>query len=56
MIEINGKSIGERYYGRIPIIETYRGKLLVWQAIRSCFGNGYWINEFPWDNSEGWEN
>ena len=29
---------------------------LVWQAISSCFGAGYWINEYAWKNTDGWKN
>lgn len=29
---------------------------LVWQAISSCFGAGYWINEYAWKNNDGWKN
>lgn len=29
---------------------------IVWQAIRSCFGSGMWLNEKPWINDEMWEN
>lgn len=34
----------------------YKGARLVWMAIRSCFGAGFWINEKPWLNSEAWKN
>lgn len=29
---------------------------LVWQAISSCFGAGYWINQYGWKNTDGWKN
>lgn len=29
---------------------------LVWQAIRSCFGRGWWVNEKPWSNKDVWKN
>lgn len=29
---------------------------IVWQAIRSCFGSGMWLNEKPWINDEMWVN
>ncbi|WP_320980056.1 MFS transporter [Bacteroides sp.] len=38
------------------ITAIYRGSRLVWQAIRSCFGAGFWINEKPWINEESWRN
>lgn len=28
----------------------------VWQAIRSCFGRGFWNNQKPWSNTDGWKN
>lgn len=41
--------------GRI-IAEVYQGTKLVWQAVRSCFGSGRWINSKPWIDNEGWKN
>lgn len=38
------------------ITAVYAGVRLVWQAVRSCFGAGWWNNEKPWDNTEGWKN
>ena len=32
------------------------GADLVWQAVRSCFGKGWWINDKPWSNEDGWKN
>lgn len=42
-------------------ISTYysfiNGKLvLFWEAIKSCFGIGFWINIKPWLNKEPWKN
>ena len=38
------------------IASVYQGSRLIWQYIRSCFGRGYWINEKPWSNTDGWKN
>lgn len=38
------------------ITAVYAGARLVWQAVRSCFGSGWWNNGKPWDNTEGWKN
>jgi hypothetical protein len=36
---------------------VYSGARLVWtMAIRSCFGAGWWINNYPWTNKDGWRN
>lgn len=42
--------------GKRNIAVVYKGAQLVWQYIRSCFGRGYWINEKPWQNDNGWKN
>lgn len=33
-----------------------KGVKLVWESIRSCFGKGFWINDKPWNNNDGWKN
>jgi hypothetical protein len=33
-----------------------QGARLIWQALRSCFGNGSWVNNAPWNNTDGWRN
>ncbi len=38
------------------VTEIYKGARLVWQAIRSCFGSGFWLNDRPWLNTDGWKN
>lgn len=38
------------------VAAVYKGTQLIWQYIRSCFGRGYWINEKPWSNDNGWAN
>lgn len=55
-IYIGGKEItAVTAYGKV-ITAIYAGSRLVWQAIRSCFGAGFWVNEKPWINEEGWKN
>lgn len=45
------------HLGRWQVVqEIYKGARLVWTAIRSCFGAGFWINEKPWLNEEAWKN
>ena len=38
------------------ITAIYRGDRLVWLAVRSCYGRGYWINDKPWINTDPWKN
>ena len=56
MIYKNGKEIVSVFKGDKSITAIYKGTKLVWQAIRSCFGSGFWVNEKPWLNDEGWKN
>lgn len=42
-------------YGK-TVKAVYAGVNIVWQAVRSCFGPGYWTNNKPWLNNEQWKN
>ena len=51
-----GNEIKElRFYGKV-IQAVYSGVKVIWEAIRSCFGAGFWANDKPWVNDEGWKN
>lgn len=56
MIYNNGKEITAIYRGGKTINAVYKGTQLVWQAVRSCFGKGFWNNVKPWSNQDGWKN
>lgn len=56
MIYTNKKEVIALYKQGKPLQATYKGLHLVWQAVRSCFGSGMWINIKPWFNDEGWKN
>lgn len=28
---------------------------VVWQAISSCFGSGYWAGDMPWKGTDAWK-
>ena len=56
MIYKEGKEITKIFKFNKEISYVYKGALLVWQAIRSCFGSGFWVNEKPWLSEEGWRN
>lgn len=42
------------YYGEKVITAVYHGLRLIWEAIRSCFGSGSWIEEYPWVDDDPW--
>ena len=54
MIRIAGKEVSALYIGQKAIQAVYKGAVLVWQAIRSCFGRGYWDDDEPWDDDDAW--
>lgn len=56
MIYKNNKEIIQILKGNKIISAVYKGKQLVWQAVRSCFGSGKWMNDKSWVNNEGWKN
>lgn len=60
MIEKNGREIIDIHHNGHNIIQVWRyianAWRIVWEAIRSCFSRGFWINEQPWNNADGWKN
>lgn len=55
MIYRNGKELSELHHGGRIIEAVYKGARLVWEAIRSCFGQGYWHEGKPWVEGEAWK-
>jgi hypothetical protein len=41
---------------KVPFQTIYKYGVILWQAVRSCFGSGIWVNEKPWINEEIWKN
>lgn len=56
MIKLGNKEISAIRLGSNVISAVYKGSVLIWQAIRSCFGSGCWLNEKAWINDETWKN
>ena len=55
MLYKNGKEITGVHHGQIAITAIYKGAILVWQAVRSCFDSGRWIGSKPWIGAERWK-
>lgn len=55
-IYTNNKEFTALYYGTRIIKVVFKGTQIIWQAIKSCFGAGYWNTEYPWDNDDAWKN
>jgi hypothetical protein len=34
----------------------YKGSILVFEGVRSCYGSGAWLNDKGWLNDDGWRN
>lgn len=56
MIYLNEKEISIIEYGGKVLSYVYRKGKMVWQAIKSCFGAGFWTNEKAWINEEPYKN
>lgn len=55
MIYNNEKETTGVYAERRVITAVYVGARLVWEAIRSCFGSGSWIEDRPWLDDDPWK-
>ena len=55
-IRFENKDIVSVFKENKTVQAIYKGARLVWEAIRSCFGKGYYINAYPWDNEDAWKN
>lgn len=42
-------------YGKV-IQQLHYGAILIWEAVRSCFGSGMWVSAKPWIGTEAWKN
>lgn len=56
MIYTNHRKIYSIFMQDKVVQAVYYGAHLVWQAIWSCFGAGYWRNDYPWKNEDCWKN
>lgn len=56
----NGKElVGKHLNGNtcVYIYKIVKNKaVLIWEAVRSCFGRGFWVNDKSWSNGDGWKN
>lgn len=55
-VVVGGKEMELRYLGTKAIEAVYKGAVLIWEAVSSCFGSGFWINGRPWTNTDAWSN
>lgn len=55
LIQDEKEVVEVKYFGW-AVIAICCGAQVIWEAIRSCFGVGYWDNDQPWDNDDAWVN
>lgn len=55
MITTGGKTVSAIYIGGRALSAVYKGAVLVWTAVRSCFGSGWWNGAKPWIGTDGWK-
>ena len=53
-IVVKNKEVVAISYGERVIAAVYRGAKLIWMAVSSCFGAGYWDREKGWSREEAW--
>ena len=40
----------------VAIQDIRKEATIIWEAVKGCFGNGFWRNAKGWINTEGWRN
>ena len=48
--------IGNKEVGQKQVQALYVGAKLVWEAVSSCFGSGFWREKLPWKGKDAWKN
>ena len=56
MLLFNFKNIETLSLGKQVIQEIRKGNTIICEAIKGCFGSGFWKNNKGWINKEGWRN
>ena len=56
MIKYNNKEIYEIVKSQKQIAYLRKGLVLIWTAIRSCFGTGIWYQNKKWIGTDKWKN
>lgn len=56
MLIFNSKNIESVFIGKSTIQEIRKGATIIWEAIKGCFGSGFWKNQKGWINKESWRN
>ena len=59
MISINNQNnIGSIKINNENIREVLRNQMVIWgniTSIQSCFGSGYWVDNYPWTDNIDWK-
>jgi len=55
MLKYNDKEISSIFYKSKSIQTVYHYSKIVWEAVKSCFGRGFWISSKPWVGKDAWK-
>lgn len=55
-MKMNDTKLSKVVFNNKAVLSIYLGTKLLWEAINSCFGKGYWINNKTWSNTDKWRN
>lgn len=55
MISVNGKRVERAWIGGKPVAMLLTATRKVWEAVRSCFGSGFWREAKAWSETEKWK-
>lgn len=56
MIRFDNRELSLVRVGSLAISLVRKGGKILYEAVNSCFGKGYWINAKGWINTDGWRN
>lgn len=54
MLWIEGKEVGQLWIGGKAVQALYLGAHLIWEAVNSCFGSGFWNKDKAWSKTDSW--
>lgn len=54
-MKMNDSKLVQAVLNNKVVVSIYLGGKLLWEAINSCFGKGFWINNKPWNDKDKWK-
>jgi hypothetical protein len=54
MLWIGNKEVSQLWVGSKSVQALYLGAKLIWEAVNSCFENGFWVKDKAWNSTDSW--